>query len=71
MASPFSAGGMDEDQGSLLGRARGFAAGLKHPGPALFHVLFKVRCSAPCNGRALAWTHAARPRVRRQFSLCG
>ena len=31
----------------LLGRAQEFAAGLKHPVPALFHVLFKARASCP------------------------
>lgn len=42
MASPFSAGGMDDDRGGLLGRAQDVAAGLKHPVPALFHLLFKT-----------------------------
>ena len=51
-----------EEQAGLMGKASELAKGLRHPIPALFHVLFKVRQalqartptlrSAPCRLRA-------------------
>jgi len=42
----FGGGADEDDTRGLLGRAQDFAAGLKHPVPALFHMLFKVMALA-------------------------
>ena len=51
-------GAEPEEQAGLMGKASELAKGLRHPMPALFHVLFKVR-HAP-----QARTHTARQRTQ-------